>query len=259
MTTSFASVRDRSDSLDVDALRGALRVRPPLTLLAYADRLLLACVVDPLDEKAALLARAGSVVDHAKILMDGGAIFGDLTTLLVITALYLEEGVPEGEQLRVALAPFALASRPHVVQRPEPERSVHFYWQQRAQLGKAVAAGPDPDDALVALYHHAHAVFFASRYGAGPMERPTGVDALARAHAALGRIAEPNADCLAEILLANECVRPVDVALRGEVVQALATLQDSDGTLGMPNDADADARHHALVVAALALALAGDD
>lgn len=244
---------------DPDALRGALRARPPLSLLAYADRLLLASIADPLDEKPSLLSRAGAIVEHAKALAESNAVFGDLTTLLVVTALFLEENAPAGDHLRVTLAPFALASRPHVEKRGEPERSVYFHWQERAQLGKSFTTGQAPDDDMIALYHHAHVVFFASRYGAAPVPRAKGQDALVKAYAALARIPEPNADCLAEVLLANECIRPVDIPMREELLEALADLQDSDGTLAMPDDADPDARHHALVVAALAIALAGDD
>lgn len=250
---------DVNARLDTDALHGALRARPPLSLLAYADRLLLACIADPLDEKAALLSRGPSIVEHAQALSESGAVFGDLTTLLVVTALFLEEQAPAGDELRITLAPATLASRPHVDKRGEPERSVFFHWQERAQLGKSFTIGTPPDQDMAALYHHAHVVFFAARYGAAPVPRAQGQAALIKAYAALARLAEPNADCLAEVLLANECLRPVDLGLRQELTAALAALQDSDGTLAMPDDADPEARHHALVVVALARALAGDD
>lgn len=156
---------DVNSRLDIDAVRDALRARPPLSLLAYADRLLLACVADPLDENPSLLSRAGAIVEHAKALADSGAVFGDLTTLLVVAALLLEEEAPAGEHLRVALAPFALASRPHAEKRGEPERSVYFHWQERARLGKTFTVGPPPADDMVALYHHAHVIYFNTRYG----------------------------------------------------------------------------------------------
>ena len=63
--------------LSRDALFDALRARPPRTLLAHADRLLLASVADPLDERVSLLSRATSIVAHAKALSEGGALFGE--------------------------------------------------------------------------------------------------------------------------------------------------------------------------------------
>lgn len=252
-------------SLSRDALLDALRARPPLTLLAHADRLLLASVADPLDERAALLSRAGGIVAHARALDEGSALFGELTTLLVLTALYVENGAPAGEELRVFLAPFCLAARATVEARAEPERSVFLHWQQRANLGKAFTVGPAPRDDVVALYHWVHVVFYATHYGARPLPTTKGAEAerghaaLINARAVLSRIADPNADCVAEVLLANECIRPVDTALRDALRASLGAMQQPDGTLDMPDDADPEARHHAMVVAALALALAGDD
>lgn len=252
---------DVNERLDNQALLDALHARPPLSLLAYADRLLLACIADPLQEKSALLSRASALVEHTRALIDSGAVFSELTTLLVVTALFVEQGVPAGEELRTALAPAVLVWRPHVDKHGEPARSVYFYWQQRAQLGKAFTSSDAPVDDMTALYHHAHLVFFASCYGAAPVSAPTSAasTALLHARAALARLDEPNADCLSELLLANECVRPVDIAVRAQLTAALAARQGSDGTLLMPDDAEPEARHHALVVAALALALAGDD
>lgn len=247
-----------------DAVFDALRARPPRTLLAHADRMLLASVADPLDERALLLSRAPSILEHAKALADGGAIFGELTTLLVLTALYVEHKSPVGEQLRIFLAPFCLAARQTAEARAEPERSVFLHWQERAKLGKPFQVGPAPVDDVIALYHWAHVVFYATRYGAMPAASKDTCHlathaALTNARALLSRIADANADCIAEVLLANECVHPVDAVLRSALYRALGNMQQADGTLDMPDDADPEARHHALVVAALALALAGDD
>lgn len=247
-----------------DAVFDALRARPPRTLLAHADRMLLASVADPLDERALLLSRAPGILEHARALADGGAIFGELTTLLVLTALYVEHESPVGEELRVFLAPFCLAARQTAEARAEPERSVFLHWQERAKLGKPFQVGQAPADDVVALYHWAHVVFYATHYGAMPASSKdtrhlAAHAALTNARALLSRIDAPNADCVAEVVLANECVRPVDVALRGALHRSLGNVQQADGTLDMPDDADPEARHHAMVVTALALALAGDD
>jgi hypothetical protein len=255
-------------ALSRDALFDALRARPPRTLLAHADRLLLASVADPLDERVSLLSRADNIVVHAKALEEGGSLFGELTTLLVLTALYVEHDAPAGEELRIFLAPFCLAARATVEARREPERSVYLHWQQRAGLGKAFTVGAAPNDDVVALYHWAHVVFFETHYGALPLHTMAGdaarsiraQAALTSARALLSRIEEPNADCVGEVMLANECMRPhVDVAFRDALRATLGAMQQPDGTLDMPDDADPEARHHAMVVAALALALAGDD
>ncbi len=245
--------------LSRDALFDALRARPPRTLLAHADRLLLASVADPLDERVSLLSRATSIVAHAKALSEGGALFGELTTLLVLTALYVENGAPAGEDLRVFLAQFCLAARATAEARKEPERSVFLHWQERAKLGKPFTVGGAPRDEVSALYHWAHVVFYATHYGARP-PAPHAHAAFTNARASLTRIDEPNADCVAEVMLANECMRPrVDVAFRDALRATLGAMQQPDGTLDMPDDADPEARHHAMVVAALAVALAGDD
>lgn len=251
-----------------DALLDALRARPPRTLLAHADRLLLASVADPLDERASLLSRASTIVSHAHTLSEGGALFAELTTLLVLTALYVENDAPAGEQLRIFLAPFCLAARPTMEARREPERSVALHWQERARLGKPFTVGAAPRDDVMALYHWAHVVFYETHYGALPLDKAAHAAArlmraqaaLTSARALLSRIEEPNADCVAEVLLANECMRPhVDGALREALHATLGSMQQADGTLDMPDDADPEARHHAMVVTALAVALAGDD
>jgi hypothetical protein len=254
-------------ALSRDALFDALRARPPRTLLAHADRMLLASVTDPLDERASLLSRATSIVSHAHALSEGGVLFGELESILVLTALYLEHEAPAGEELRVFLAPFCMAARATVEARAEPARSVFLHWQERARLGKAFVPGDAPKDDMLALYHWAHVVFYETHYGARPLTPAHGAErsiraaaALTHARAALTRIEEPNADCVAEVMLANECLRPhVDSELREALRASLGAMQQSDGTLDMPDDADPEARHHAMVVAALALALAGDD
>lgn len=243
-----------------DAVLSALKARPPRSLLAYADRLLLACVADPLDEKAQLLSRATGLLDHARALADGGTLFEDLTTMLVIAGLFVEEGAPVAEDMRVFLAPFCMASRVTVDARAEPERSAFLHWQQRAQLGKSFTVGRAPVDDLVAVYHWTHVVFYETHYGArAAMSAVEARAALINARAHLSRLEEPNADVVAEVLLANECVRPADAALRDALRASLGAMQQPDGTLDMPDDAEPDARHHALVVTALALAIAGDD
>src|SRR5688572_22090792 len=142
-----------------------LAARPPETLLAHADRLVIASVDRGRPDRMTLLDRAPQLMAAVQALSDD-ALSDDVTTPLVLTALLGEAGFDVGP-LRAHLAPM-VASDPAW---REPWRSAFLYWRRRSGLGADFASADVPTEPLLALYHRVHVIFYASGYGANPVRR----------------------------------------------------------------------------------------
>lgn len=256
MTEPAGSV-DRGDVVtqrvvDVAALERWLQARPPTTVLALSDRLLIASVV-PRAEGPELARRfAGDVLAVAQ----GPEASRHLTTLCVLCATMEELGV-DVDGLRFALA---LVARAVGVPEREPFRSTGRYWLWRAGLARSFDVdvdrgppGPQPDGARwFDFAFFSHGVLFQTAYG----RRSIDVDA-ARAAGfddAVATVDVADGDSVALLLL---CALGITPATRPDVAHLwarLAELQHHDGGFVTRVDDDV-ARHHAACVARLALAL----
>ena len=140
-----------------------LQRHPPQTLLALADRLLIASV-DRSRREGPLLAQR--FVADVVVAAGSEQAVPAFTTLCVCTSALEELGVDVAE-LRYALAQVA---RVVVVDGwQEPFRSTARYWLWRAGLARSfVDDGAAPADARLAFAFHSHRVLFATRYGQAP-------------------------------------------------------------------------------------------
>jgi len=240
-------------TLDVGALERWLAARPPATLLAWADRLLIASVDRARPERAALLRRAPAVIAAIEARSED-ALTGDVTSSLVLTALLGEAGLDVGP-LRRRLAPVVAEMGRTLRSGDEPWRSVFLYWRRRAELGRRFVPGAAPRERLLGLYHRAHLVYYAAAYGAAPVACGRHERALRACEATLA-VVRHDADAVAEVLLAEACLRPANDARRTRLLSALGRRQRPDGSLSPPL-APPDARHHTACVAALAASLVG--
>jgi hypothetical protein len=210
-----------------DALEAWLAAHPPQTLLTFADRL----IAHPSP------ARSDEVLAHLDVIIASGAIFHQLTNAMVILAIFKEEGV-DVERTTSNLIPHMLLARKLASAWREPERSVYFYWQERAGLGPHVDVGPDPDDPYLRFYHQVHRVFFAGDYGK-------------RITARVEITSCPDdADAYAELLFAEAMFTPR--ADTSALIEKLSALQLDDGSFPLPTF---EAKHHAACVASLAMRL----
>ena len=221
-------------------------------MLACADRLLIASVDPARPERAALLARAPELMAAVAALSDA-AVASDVTSPLVLTALLGEAGLGVAH-LQRRLAPVVTGMTREVLSWGEPWRSVFLYWRHRAGLGRRFVTGGAPAEPLRALYHRVHLVYYAADYGAKPVARARHEDVLRACEVALAALGD-NADAVAEVLLAEACLRPADDARRSRLLSELGRLQRPDGSVSTPAGATPDAQHHTACVAALAASL----
>ena len=238
-----------AEPLDVNALEHWLAARPPKTLLASADRLLIASVDPARPDRMTLRDRAPQLMAAVQALSDD-ALSDDATTPLVLTALLGEAGF-DVRPLRAYLAPMVAGD---AMPWREPWRSAFLYWRRRAGLGGGFASADLPTEPLLALYHRVHVIFYAARYGASPVSRVRHESAMRACEATLPDVGD-DADAVAELLLAEACLTPADNARRARLLCALGQRQDPDGSLSRPRDAPLDARHHTACVVALAASL----
>ncbi len=224
---------------DPNALERWLAARPPLTLLALADRLLIASVAERGEGKD-FVARS---VDDVIALAQTPFAAQHLTTLCVLCAVFEDFDVDAArvDRLRTCIA---LHQRGAGFPVDEPWRSTARYWLWRAGLAKDFALdAPPPTERFFDFAYFSHVVLFDGGYGRSPVDAPR--------HAG-DAAASVNVDCgdsVALLLLCGLCQRtPPDDA---RLWSRLGELQQADGGLVTRVDSDV-ARHHAACVAALA-------
>lgn len=246
------------NSVDEDRLAAWLLARPPTTLLALADRLLVASVLvattppeTPSNtprrkenaEARALADRCRDDVFGASWLPMGAH---HLVSLCVLCAVY------EGFGHDVSQLRLGIARHQRVTPSPqdEPFRSVAGYWLWRAGLARGFevdGATPAPAEQRRAFSFHIHRVLFATQYGKSPTD-----DVAAAFAEAVALCDLDDADSVALVLLGAACHKAPPATTVWDA--RLAALQDDDGGLVTAVDDDA-ARHHAACVATLVLGL----